>query len=109
MTEEQVAFDNLRTAFNETLQLHRPDYSQPFILQTEANSIGMAYCLYQEDSKGQREVISYACTKFFAAEKLVSYGQSYDSYLIPRSREISILRTDNRALTWLYRTTEGFS
>jgi hypothetical protein len=54
----QKAFDDLKTAIDQPLLLHRPDASREYVLQTDASGLGVAAVLYQEE-EGQKKIISY--------------------------------------------------
>lgn len=106
--ETTEAFQKVKTAFSAPLKLHRPDFTQPFVLQTDASSLGIAAVLYQEVN-GRRNIISYSSAKLSPTEKkyhsneqellAVIFGvKKYRPYLEDRR---FLLRTDNRALKWL--------
>ena len=108
--EAQAAFDEIKKRLKKPVYLHRPDFTQPFVLQTDASGYGLAAVLYQPQENGDRRVISYASTKMSPTEKRYHSNEQealaavwairrYRPYLEDRP---FTLRTDNRALTWLH-------
>ncbi|KAK9686724.1 RNase H-like domain found in reverse transcriptase [Popillia japonica] len=63
-----AAFDALKTVASKPLVLYRPDLGKPFVLQTDASSIGAAAVLYQEE-EGQRRNVSYSSLRFNKTEQ----------------------------------------
>ena len=106
----QTAFDALREACSSAQPLARPDPHRPLILQTDASSTGMGAVLFQEKPNGEPSVISYASAYFGPVERKYSSNEQeclavvwaikkYRYFLESRP---FVLRTDNRALTWLH-------
>ena len=60
--DAELAFNNLKQPMSRPLQLHRPDVTRRFYLQTDASGISIASVLYQEED-GRKQVISYASAK----------------------------------------------
>jgi hypothetical protein len=111
---ENDAFLAIKRALAAPLPLHRPDPTRPYVLQTDASSIGMAAVLYQEVDQ-QRHVIAYASSRFNATEQkyhsneqeclaLVWGIRKYRPYLEDRR---FLVRTDNKALTWPQSAKDG--
>lgn len=102
------ALETIKDVVNKPLHLHRPDYSIPFIIQTDASERGMGAVLYQQDEK-QRRIINYASAKFTPPEQRYHCNEQECLaviWAIKRYRSFIdgnhfILRTDSRALTWL--------
>ncbi|KAK7592997.1 hypothetical protein V9T40_007749 [Parthenolecanium corni] len=110
--ELEESFNKIKLAFGKPRTLSRPDYSKPFILQTDASANGCAAALYQEADT--RRIISFASAKFSERETkwhsneqecyaLVWAIEKYRPYLEGRK---FIVRTDNNALVWL-NTAQG--
>ena len=59
-SEHQESFDRLKEALISSPILAYPDYSKPFILETDASLKGLGAVLLQEDDDGNFCVISYA-------------------------------------------------
>jgi hypothetical protein len=104
----QKAFDDLKTAIDQPLLLHRPDASREYVLQTDASGLGVAAVLYQEE-EGQRKIISYASARLNDAQRryhineqeclaVVFAVKRYRPYLEDKP---FLLRTDNKCLLWL--------
>lgn len=105
----QEAFEAIKRAFKNPAPLSRPDPNLPFILQTDASSLGIGAVLYQEDDSGKRHIISYASAKFSPTESryhcneqeclaIIWAIKKYHPYLEDRP---FIVRTDSKTLTWL--------
>lgn len=67
-THEQGAFEKLKTALLSAPCLHGPDYTQPFILQTDASIHGLGAVLTQLID-GEEHPIMYLSRQLNAAEK----------------------------------------
>jgi hypothetical protein len=104
----QKAFDDLKTAIDQPLLLHRPDASREYVLQTDASGLGVAAVLYQEED-GQRKIISYASARLNDAQRryhineqeclaVVFAVKRYRPYLEDKP---FLLQTDNKCLLWL--------
>ena len=59
-TEHSESFNKLKEALTSAPILAYPDYSKPFILETDASLKGLGAVLTQEDDKGNFCIISYA-------------------------------------------------
>lgn len=106
--EASAAFQAIKEAAAKPLFLSRPDFTQPFVVQTDASAVGASAVLYQE-SEEQRRIISYASIRFDAAQQKYHINEQecfaviwafkrYRAYLEDR---MFTLRTDSKALTWL--------
>lgn len=111
---EEEALKALKSALATCKPLSRPDPTLPFVLQTDASSIGIAAVLYQHGSDGARKIISYASARLTEAERryhineqeclaIVWAVKRYRPYLEDRP---FTLRTDNRSLVWLQKTRD---
>ncbi|KAK9710011.1 RNase H-like domain found in reverse transcriptase [Popillia japonica] len=103
-----AAFNALKTVASKPLFLYRPDLGKPFVLQTDASSIGAAGVLFQKE-EGQRRIVSYSSLRFNKTEQRYHIKQQeclaviwaikrYHPYLEDRP---FLLRTDSKALSWL--------
>lgn len=112
----QESFEETKKAVATAAKLTRPDFSKPFVLQTDASQVGMAAVLFQEVD-GQKRIISFASAKFKPAERryhineqeclaLVWAINKYRGYLEDSHFTV---RTDSRSLTWLHRFKDGRS
>lgn len=107
--QAQAAFDQLKHILSQPLELKRPEPDLPFVLQTDASGVGLGAALYQETPLGSKRVISYASARLRPHEKryhsneleclaIVWAIKRYRPYL---ENQHFILRTDNKAMTWL--------
>ena len=112
-TEHQESFDKLKDALTSAPILAYPDYSQKFILETDASLKGLCAVLTQEDDEGNFRVFSYASHRlklyersmrnhsFAKLELLVlkwAVCEKFKDYLI--GSRFTIL-TDNNPLTYM--------
>ena len=94
-----------------------PDFSRPFILDTDASDVGIGGVLSQVDGEGRERVIAYGSRLLSKAERrycvtrrellaVVAFTQQYRPYLLGRKFQ---LRTDHGSLMWLtnFREPEG--
>ena len=75
-TEHQSAFDNLKESLRSAPVLGYADFTQPFILETDASHKGLGAVLLQ-DQQGERKVISYASRGFRGPERLARHEVGY--------------------------------
>ena len=68
-TVSQEAFQQLKRALTVAPVLVTPDWSKPFILQTDASAYGLGYMLSQLDSQGEEHPIAFASKKLLASER----------------------------------------
>lgn len=105
---DQEHFDKAKLAFADLKPLHRPDPTLPYVLQTDACMIGVAATLMQE-SQGERRIISNVSATLSGAELRYSSNEkeclaivwALDKFRPYLEGQKFILRTDNKALTWL--------
>ena len=67
--DQQHSFDKLKQFLNSTPLLVHPDWSKPFLLQTDASGFALAAILAQVDADGRESVISYASRQLYASER----------------------------------------
>lgn len=115
-TEEQdVAFNKIKSLVGKPLVLHRPNFNEIFVLQTDASDKGMGCILYQEDPNKSKRIVSYASATFSKTEShyhvnekeclcIVWAIKRYRHYLQDRP---FLLRTDNRSLLWLEKNKDA--
>ena len=107
--EQQSAFEDLKTALTSEPVLALPDFSRPFILQTDGSATGLGAVLAQEHEKGQESVIAYASKKTGPLEQKYSACESeclalvwatkhFRDYILGRQTTVV---TDHWALKWL--------
>ena len=58
--DAQCAFDKLKKLLTEAPVLAYPDFTQPFVLETDASFKGLGACLTQEGSDGKCHPVAYA-------------------------------------------------
>lgn len=103
-----ATFEQIKHEFGQIKALTRPNFEVPFILQTDASSIGCAAVLLQEVD-GKMNIVQYASAKFTDREQkwhsneqecfaLVWAMEKFRPYLEGRKFKV---RTDNNALVWL--------
>ena len=106
--DQQYAFDTLKSAIIMPPVLAVPDFSRPFVLQTDASGAAVAAVLLQEYPEG-RKAVAYASRGLSQTEKnysvyelealAVLFGlEKFRLYL--EHREFTI-ETDNKALSWV--------
>ena len=59
-SEHQESLEKLKEALTSAPVLAYPDYSKPFVLETDASLKGLGVVLLQEDGMGNLHVVSYA-------------------------------------------------
>ena len=58
-SQEQAAFDKLKTTFHAALSLFIPDWSKPFVIRTDASKIAVGSVLGQYDENGSFKPVGY--------------------------------------------------
>ena len=115
--ECQAAFAELRHKLCTAPVLAFPDFTKPFILDTDASNTGIGGVLSQLDEQGQEHVIAFASRTLSKSERrycvtrrellaVVVFTQQFRPYLL--GREFT-LRTDHSSLSWLqsFKEPEG--
>ena len=116
-SECQTAFDHLKKCLTSAPTLAMPNWSQPFIIDTDASDAGIGAVLSQVDHEGIEHVIAYGSRVLSKAERnycvtckellaVVTFLQHFRPYLLSQPFTI---RTDHGTLTWLqeFRNPEG--
>jgi hypothetical protein len=103
--ECEEAFIKLRNILLSDLVLRQPDYTERFVLETDASNVGLGAILSQE-LEGTRNPIAFASRKMIPAEKNYSisekemlaalWGMEHFQYFL-RGKEFELI-TDHRAL-----------
>ena len=114
-SECDEAFMKLRELLCSSPILQSPDFSRPFILQTDASDRGVDAVLTQRDDSGQEHPVSYYSRKLLPREQRYSTVEkellaiklatnAFRVYLLGRPFTIV---TDHRSLEWLERLKEN--
>ena len=108
-TEQQEAFEKIKTALTTAPLLVHPDWTKPFKLQTDASDYAIGAVLSQEDDEARERVVSYASRQLTADERkydtrekellAVVWGcETHAKYLGQRP---FVIETDHANLKWL--------
>ena len=113
----QEAFNYLKQCLVTAPILAFPDYTKPFILDTDASDIGIGAVLSQFDKSSRERVIAYASRTLSKPERrycvtrkellsVVTFIRYFRSFLLGQK---FTLRTDHGSLTWLskFKQPEG--
>ena len=116
--EAQEAFDRLKAACLQAPILSFPDFSKPFLLETDASGKGLGAFLSQKQSDGQYHPIAYAShvmneteqryhlnkQEFIALKWAIT--EQFHEYLSPygKNRNEFVVCTDNNPLTYIFST-----
>lgn len=68
-TPEQESFDKLKLHLSSPPCLSYPDYTQPFVIHTDASYTGIGACLMQKDCRGKLQPLGFASRTLKPAEK----------------------------------------
>ena len=112
--ECQRSFDLLRNLLSSPPILVYPDFTKPFILDTDASNEGIGAVLSQLDAQGKERVVAYGSRVLSKAERnycatrkellaVVTFIIYFRPYLLGHRFQ---LRTDHSSLQWLYRMKE---
>ena len=115
--ESDQAFNTLKQKLTSAPVLALPNWSKPFLLDTDASETGIGAVLSQVQDDGSECVMAYASRLLSKQERnycvtrkellaVVTFLQHFRPYLIGSSFTI---RTDHSALTWLqnFKQPEG--
>ena len=115
-TEAREAFDHLKAACLQAPILSFPDFTKPFLLETDASGRGLGAVLSQKQADGWYHPIAYASRVMneteqryhsskqeFLALKWATTEQIHE-YLSPygKNRNEFVVRTDNNPLTYIF-------
>ena len=111
------AFGRLKKVLCSSPVLWSPDFTRPFILQTDASEFGVGAVLSQHDDEGQDHPVAYFSRKLLPREQRYSTVEkeclaiklgvrAFQVYLLGRQFTV---QTDHRALQWLDRLKESNS
>lgn len=106
--EADVAFKNLKKAFENRVMLSQPDFTLPFVVETDASLAGVAGVLYQMIGE-ERKIISIVSRGLSSAETRFSISEiellsilfsvtKFREYIL--GQEVTVI-TDHKALQFL--------
>ena len=114
--EAREAFDHLKAACLQAPTLSFPDFTKPFLLETDASGRGLGAVLSQKQADGQYHPIAYASRvmneteqryhsnkqEFLALKWAIT--EQFHEYLSPygKNRNKFIFHTDNNLLTYIF-------
>ena len=114
--EAREAFDHLKAACLQAPILSFPDFTKPFLLETDASGRGLGAVLSQKQADGWYHPIAYASRvmneteqryhsnkqEFLALKWAIT--EQFHEYLSPygKNRNEFIVRTDNNPLTYIF-------
>ena len=117
-TEAREAFNRIKAACLQAPILYFPDFSKPFLLETDASGKGLGAVLSQRQSDGRYHPIAYASRimneteqryhsnkqEFLALKWAVT--EQFHEYLSPygKNRNKFVVRMDNNPLTYIFST-----
>ena len=93
-TKCDQAFLELKEALTRAPILMTPDWTLPFILQTDASSTGLGYVLSQDNSKGEENPIAFASKKLLPSER---------NYSAIEREALAIVKGMNKAFSHVFR------
>ena len=110
-----TAFHKLQELLCRSPVLRSPDFTRPFILQTDASDRGIGAVLSQENLEGEEHPIAYFSRKFLPREErystvekeclAIKLGiQAFRVYFLGKP---FVIQTDHRSLVWLDRLKEN--
>ena len=114
--QHQDAFQHLKNVLASAPVVHMPDFQQPFILMCDASDVQIAAVLLQQHDATlvpihyHSRVLNVHERNYSVTEKeclaIVDGIKTFHTYLHGRQ---FIVRTDHKALVWLYKTKNQFS
>ena len=116
--EAQKAFDHLKAACLQASILSFPDFSKPFLLETDASGKGLGAVLSQKQSDGRYYPIAYASCIMNETEQRYHFNKQeflalkwavtkqFHEYLslYGKNRNEFVVHTDNNPLTYIFST-----
>ena len=111
----ETAFNDLKEALQNPPVLCHPDYSKPFVLDTDASGYGLGATLCQMSTVGGERVVAYASRTLSAAERkwhtrelealaIIWAIELFRPYIWGRHFTV---RSDHRNLQWLQEAKRG--
>lgn len=115
MEKHQKAFLELKSCLTAEPVLRNPDFSLPFILQTDASDVGIGSVLSQVDDNGEEHPIAFASRKLLPRERryaaiekeclaVVEGIRTFRVYLDGRHFHV---QTDHRSLEYLQKMRDS--
>ena len=114
-TQHDEAFLKIKTALLENVVLAHPDFSKPFILDTDASDMGMAAIVSQIDDQKRERIVIMDSRKFSPAERKwhirekealgIIWGLERFKSILQGSE--FVIRTDHSSLKWLQEAKTG--
>ena len=112
--ECQGAFEQLKKALTSAPVLASPDYSQPFIVRSDASDMALGGVLAQWDKNGDEHPVAYYSRLFSPAEvkmsptekealSMVECCEHYHPYIYGSRFELQV---DHQPLTWLMKNQD---
>lgn len=106
---DNIHMDRAKETFSNLQPLHRPDPDLKFIVQTDGSILGLGACLYQEDTDGNKRIISNISTTLNDTQKKYHSNEIECMAVVWALKKFKIylegkkftVRTDNKALVWL--------
>ncbi len=113
--KHQKVFEYLKELFEKNVVLKMPDYTKPFIIDTDASDQGIGAVLSQLDDDGDERPVYFASRKLSPAEKkwpvrdkealAILYGcQTFRHHVLGSNFTV---RTDHQSLEWLMDAPTG--
>lgn len=115
--EHQRIFQDIQEQFNKNIVLQLPDYTQRFIIDTDASDIGIGAVLSQIDKDGRERPVMFASRKLSTAElkwpvrdkealAIIYALDTFRAYVLG-SRIPTLVRTDHHSLQWMQDAKTG--
>lgn len=113
--EHDESFEILKKMFNANVPLQMPDYTRPFIVDTDASDIAVGAVLGQLDDNGNERPVFFASRKLSPAEKkwpvrdkealaILFACQSFRHHILGTHFTV---RSDHHSLQWLMEAQTG--
>lgn len=113
--DQAKAFQELKDSFEKNVILKHPDYTKPFMIETDASGSGIGAVLLQKDTNGQERPVFFASRKLTPGERkwitrdqeglAIVYGVTTFRHHILGTH--FTVRTDHRSLEWLMDAKKG--
>lgn len=107
--KEQQAFEQVKRLFVETIELHHPDPSKDYYLQTDSSGVGIGGVLYQLGEGNEHLILGFHSKALKGAQlnwtvteqefySVICCLEKFETYL--RGTKV-IIRTDHKALIFV--------